>query len=183
MFYQGSEVEKNAIMDTAERMCVAARTAPKAKGIDYIVTAILTDSDKDNLAAEIDKIGYREGIDFFVRDAECVRQSVAVVLIGTKLMTRGVPYCGFCGFKDCSGKVNNGGVCFYDSVDLGIAIGSAVSVAADNRVDNRVMFSVGRTALDMKLLGEEVKVMLGIPLTTKGKDIYFDRKAVVLANK
>ena len=32
---------------------------------------------------------------------------------------------------------------------MGIAIGSAVSVAADNRVDSRVMFSIGKVAEEM----------------------------------
>lgn len=175
MFYKGSEFEKSSMLHTAERMCVAARTAPKGKGVDNIVTAILTDSEKDNLAAEMERIAQREGVDFFLRDANGIRQSAAVVLIGTKLSSRGVPYCGYCGFKDCSGKAKNNGSCTMDVTDLGIALGSAVSIAADDRVDNRVMFSVGRAALDINLLGVDVKLIYGVPLTAKGKDIFFDR--------
>ena len=60
-------------------------------------------------------------------------------------------------------------------MDLGIAIGSAVSMAADARVDNRVMFSVGRAAMEMKLLGDRVSQMVGIPLCVSGKSPFFDR--------
>ena len=175
MLYKSSEIEKDSIMRTAARMCVAARTAPKGCGTDNLVTAILTDSDKDDLADEMEKIGKKKKIDFFVRDAQCVRQSTAVVLIGTKLSTRGVPYCGFCGFKDCSGKIEHGGVCVYDSADLGIAIGSAASIAADDRVDNRVLFSAGKTAINLNLLGEEVQIVFALPLAAKGKNVFFDR--------
>lgn len=180
MIYKSSEVEKSSVLNTAEKMCVAARTAPKACGTDNIITAIVTSPEKEILADEMEKIGRREGIAFFVRDAENVRQSEAVVLIGVGLKVRGVPYCGFCGFKDCGGKTKNGGVCVYDVTDLGIAVGSAVSMAADERVDNRVLFSAGKAAMDLKLIGSEAGIIYGIPLSAKGKSIYYDRVQVTL---
>ncbi len=39
--------EQRALEDTAVRMCAAARTAPKAKGTDMIVTAVVTGEDND----------------------------------------------------------------------------------------------------------------------------------------
>ena len=42
MIEKGNEAEKGAIKRVAEFMCASARTAPKAKGIDNIVTAIIT---------------------------------------------------------------------------------------------------------------------------------------------
>jgi len=57
-----------------------------------------------------------------------------------------------------------------------IAIGSAVSVAADHRVDNRVMYSVGIAAVNIGLLGFDVRIAYGIPLAARGKNIFFDRK-------
>jgi uncharacterized ferredoxin-like protein len=66
--------------------------------------------------------------------------------------------------------------CAFNTGDLGIAIGSAVSVAMDARVDNRIMFSIGKAVKDMKLLGEEVKIIYGIPLSIAGKNLFFDRK-------
>ena len=50
MFYNSEEIERRAVLDAAARVCAAARTAPKACGIDNIHTAVLTDADKDAVA-------------------------------------------------------------------------------------------------------------------------------------
>ena len=68
------------------------------------------------------------------------------------------------------------GLCAWDAADVGIAIGSSAAVAADARVDNRVMFSVGRAARSLGLLGASVTLVLGIPLSVSGKSPFFDRK-------
>jgi len=60
--------------------------------------------------------------------------------------------------------------------DLGIAVGSAASIAMDERVDNRIMHSVGKAAVDLNLLGEETKIIYGIPLYVGSKNVFFDRK-------
>ena len=82
-----------------------------------------------------------------------------------------------CGFKNCAAKPENV-PCVFNVNDLGIAIGSAVSVAADHRVDNRVMYTVGQAALELGLLGKDVKIALAIPLTAMSKNPFFDRKEV-----
>ena len=67
-------------------------------------------------------------------------------------------------------------MCAISIGDLGIAIGSAVSVAAAHHVDNRIMFTVGRAALNLKMFGDdEVKIAYGIPLSVSGKSPFFDR--------
>ena len=56
----------------------------------------------------------------------------------------GLKKCGMCGFENCTEKEKNENVpCAFNTGDLGIAIGSAVSVAADNRADNRVILEWG----------------------------------------
>ena len=55
-------------------------------------------------------------------------------------------------------------------------MGSAVSMAADKRVDNRVMFSAGAAALELGWLGQ-AGIAMGIPLSARGKSIYFDRRS------
>ena len=77
------------------------------------------------------------------------------------------------GGTSCCGKA---GLCAWDAMDVGIAIGSAAAAAADARVDNRVMFSVGRAARSLGLLGASVTLVLGIPLSVSGKSPFFDRK-------
>ena len=67
-------------------------------------------------------------------------------------------------------------MCFFAAHDLGLAIGSAVSVAADMRVDNRVMYSAGLAAKELGVFGVPVQAAIGVPLSVSEKSVYFDRK-------
>lgn len=176
MKINSSDAEKNGIMNVANLMCITARTSPKARGMDNIVTSILTDIDKDDLVnkmIEVANSGYRTNT--FLRDAECVKKAAAIVLIGTKISTIGLD-CRFCGFETCKKCEEIKGVCAYNSGDLGIAVGSAVSIAADNRIDNRIMYTAGYAAAKNKILGDSVRIAFGIPLSATGKNIFFERK-------
>lgn len=68
-----------------------------------------------------------------------------------------------------------GGNCAFAYLDLGIAISSAVTTAAVEKVDNRIMFSVGKAAMEMNYIDEDI-LWHGIPLSIAGKSIFFDRK-------
>lgn len=178
MIQNSIQAEEAALLATAQAMCVAARTAPKTKGDDFIETCIVTGEDKEALAAEMERLSPELGFGFFCRDAVNIRDSFAVVLIGVKNQTRGMNAgCQYCGFADCQANKEAGAMCAFGPIDLGIAMGSATAVAADRRVDNRVMFSVGRAALSMGLLGEDVVEVLGIPIAAAGKSPYYDRKS------
>ncbi len=178
MIYLSNQAEADGILNVAKAMCVSARTAPKTKGIDYIKTAILTGEDKEKLADKMDEVSDKIGFKFFKRDANNVRVSEAVVLIGISNHTRGLNEgCQYCGFKNCTECEEKGGNCAYTTLDLGIAIGSAVSIAADNRIDNRVMFSAGRAALEMDIFDDDICNIIAIPLSAAGKSPYFDRKS------
>ena len=177
MIYHAEATEREAVLATARRMCAAARTAPKAKGIDHIETLVLTGADKDQVAYELERLSEPLGYKFFLRDAGNVRDAQALVLIGVREGARGLnDGCRHCHFESCADCAEKGGVCVYDPMDLGIAIGSAVAVAADDRVDNRVLFSAGRAAMSLGLMGEDVRMVMGIPLSIKGKNPFFDRK-------
>ena len=88
MIYNSNDMELRAVMDTAQAMCAAARTAPKARGLDRIVTAVLTGEDKDALAAEMERMGAEMGADFFIRDGGNLRAAQAIVLIGIRERAR-----------------------------------------------------------------------------------------------
>jgi uncharacterized ferredoxin-like protein len=45
-------------------------------------------------------------------------------------------------------------------------------------IDNRMMYRVGTAAFRLKLL-PQATIIIGIPVSTKGKNIYFDRPARV----
>ena len=83
-------------------------------------------------------------------------------------------HCGLCGFSDCHTCEEAGGVCAQLLVDLGIAVSSAVSAAAQDYVDNRIMWSIGKAAAELEDIERGV-CWLGIPLSITGKNIFFDR--------
>ncbi|MBN2233221.1 MAG: ferredoxin [Deltaproteobacteria bacterium] len=175
MIYHAAEMESEAILAVARLMVVAARTAPKGKGMDRLATMVMTGADKDRVAERMEAIASERDIPFFQRDALNIRQVTAVVVLGTTVAPLGIPFCGFCGFDDCAACAQNHGRCSFNLVDLGIAVGSAVAVAAAHHVDNRIMFSFGRVTLELGLLPEDVKVAYGIPLSVTGKNPFFDR--------
>jgi len=171
------EKNKTIILHVAQLMCLAARTAPKARGVDNIVTAIIEGKDKDKLIPLMEKIGRQKNQPHFGRDAKNLEVATIAVLIGTKLEPIGLDYCGFCGVEQtCEDLIKNKGICTYNPLDLGIAIGSAVNVANSHHVDNRVMHSIGYAAIKAGLLPKSTKIAFGIPLSATGKNPFFDRK-------
>ena len=176
MIKQGKQLENQAIIEVARLMCIAARTAPKARGRDNLVTLLLTQGDMNPLIAEMERWGKETDGQVFLRDAETLHKVPAILLLGTKIEQMELTGCGFCGFKDCQDNRAHKGICAFNTGDLGIAIGSAVSVAADHRVDTRILFSAGKAALNLKLLGTDVKVAYGIPISVSAKNPFFDRK-------
>lgn len=176
MLKHNEQVENAALEQIAGMLCVAARTAPKGKGRDLLVTAVANGSDKQALQDRMRLIAARDGVAFFSRDADNLEHAPVVVLIGTRKQPLGLPHCGFCGFTDCAAMLAAGGTCSFNSGDLGIAIGSAAALAADCRVDNRIMYTVGKAVLELKMLGEDVEIAYGIPLAARGKNPFFDRK-------
>lgn len=167
----------SALIDAAKQMCLAAQTAPKACGRDSVVTGIVADDEIKTLTAEMRRIqSETEGCrPIFARDADLIDQCAAVVLIGVKHQVRGLVPCGLCGHENCAVTVSGGGHCCFDDIDLGIAIGSAASVAADLRADNRVLYSAGVAAMNLKLLGENVGTIMAIPVSYAARNIFFVR--------
>jgi uncharacterized ferredoxin-like protein len=173
------DLRKVVLRKVAEKMLAAARTAPKARGIDNLVLAIAEEDIIHTLADKMkNMVQERNAPEFFIRDSDNILKTSFVLLLGTKISPVGLKYCGLCGFKNCEEKNNYPDKpCSFNTGDLGIAIGSAVSVAMDERIDNRVMYSVGFAAKKLNLLGEEVKIIYGIPLSISQKNPFFDRHA------
>jgi uncharacterized ferredoxin-like protein len=178
MIYSEKQMEEKAVMDTASRMCAAARTAPKTRGVDNILTLVISGAEKNALADKMDDIAAREfkgTTTHFTRDAKNLRTSQAVVLIGVKRSYNGLKFCSYCGFENCEKCKKAGGRCVYNMIDLGIALCSAVSAAADDKVDNRIMYSIGKAAAEMDYADDSI-IWHGIPISVSGKNIFFDRK-------
>ena len=170
-------IRLETVKRVAEEMLTAARTAPKARGIDNLVLAMATGTDIEIIAKKMDEIGNRpDGTPSFLRDADNIRKAQSIVLLGTRIQSQGLKLCGRCGFANCDEKdMHPEFPCSFNTGDLGIAIGSAVSIAMDHRVDNRVMYTIGQAVLEMKFMGEEVKIAFGIPLSVSEKNPFFDR--------
>ena len=175
MVYKSETNEKSAAMLVAELMSAAARTAPKACGVDLIQTMVLDGEDKDALTSAMRGIGEESDRPFFIRDAGNVDDCQCIVLIGAGVKPRALN-CGLCGMVKCSPAAKSGIPCALSVHDLGIAVGSAAATAMDHRIDNRVLFTAGMAALKLKLFSDDVKICFGIGLATKGKNIFFDRK-------
>ncbi|MDD5496039.1 MAG: DUF2148 domain-containing protein [Candidatus Omnitrophica bacterium] len=173
---RSAELEKEAIMAVAEFMAAAARTAPKARGIDNIeVLAIDDELTKKRLIEKMKELAKKENRPTLERDAGSIAASPIIVMIGTRANPVGLN-CGFCGHKTCEELKKSKGVCAYNPLDLGIAAGSAVSAASRFHIDNRIMYSIGLAALELDIFGKEVKMALGIPLSVTSKNPFFDRK-------
>jgi len=180
-----NEAEKDGILTAAKLMAVSARTAPKTRGLDSVKTMILHEREElEKLATAMEEV-YREDSErlaFFHRNAGEVRQSTAVLLIGVTGEPKRLDLplnCGACGM-DCAAMSKakkkergtaRGPMCHMQSIDLGIALGSAVKTASELNVDNRIMYSISAAARRIKLM--DADLVIGIPLSATGKNPYF----------
>jgi len=159
-------------------------TAPKSGGVDDVETILVTGQEKDKIAAEMERMGDERKLDGFRRDADNVKRSKAVLLMGVNGRKSFGLSCGACCHSTCqqfdsaarvSGLDFEGPTCVFKALDLGIALGSAVKTASDLNIDNRIMFRAGTGAKRLGYLPRSTVVM-GIPISAFGKSIYFDRK-------
>lgn len=161
------------VLHVARQMMTAARTAPKGKGVDIIEIALVTDEEIHLLSEKMIAMYTENGMKFFLRDADNILQAECIILIGTREGAQGLN-CGHCGFPLCTARTA-GVPCAINSVDVGIAIGSACATAADLRVDTRVMFSAGLAAQQLGWL-KGCHNVFAIPVSASSKNPFFDRK-------
>ena len=118
------------VLDVARQMMTAARTAPKGKGVDIIEIAMVTGDDLKVLSDKMVAMVEEHGMKFFLRDAANILQAECVIIIGTREQAQGLN-CGHCGYPTCTGRLE-GVPCAVNSVDVGIAIGSACGQRTDS---------------------------------------------------
>lgn len=171
------EIKTEAVRAVAEKMVIAAITAPKGCGKNHLVVAVADKTTIQQISNKMKEMAQAgKASKTFNRDAENILNADCLVIIGTKINPLGLSFCGLCGFQDCQEKNQHPNhPCAFNTNDLGIAIGSAVSVAMDHRIDNRVMYTVGMAVRELNLLGEDVKIIHGIPLSASPKNPFFDR--------
>ena len=163
-----------ALKDVSEFMCVSARTAPKTRGKDNLIIVTLGKAEIKKVSARMKLIAKRDNRPSCERDAKSLKDVDNVVVIGTRKEYLGLN-CGFCGYPTCAELGKTKGVCAFNAMDLGIALGSSVSLAARFHVDNRLMYSIGKAAMELGMLGKGVIQAIGVPLSATGKNPFFDR--------
>ncbi|MDD1769914.1 MAG: DUF2148 domain-containing protein [Methanomassiliicoccales archaeon] len=172
---------KQTVRSVAGLMEIAARTAPKAVGVDFIEAKVLTEQQRVRLGNDMIKLAKERNIPGFERDGRNVLDSDAVVLIGLMPHKGAGLNCGGCGYASCE-EFNkhshdgdfHGPNCVLRMLDMGIALGSAAKVASNMNVDNRIMYRVGVSAKRLGL--SKANIVHGIPLSATGKNIFFDRQ-------
>lgn len=173
MILNERDTRHEQVLSVGRQMMVAARTAPKGKDVDIIEIAMVGGDDMKVLSDKMIALAEENGMKFFLRDADNILSAECVILIGTREQAQGLN-CGHCGFATCAGRTE-GVPCALNSIDVGIAIGSACATAADNRVDTRVMFSAGLAAQQLDWL-PGCQTVFAIPLSASSKNPFFDRK-------
>jgi len=134
--------------------------------------AVAEGADIEILSDKMRELGEKMGLKFMFRDAKNILSAEAVVLIGTHPGKQGL-HCGHCGFASCEEKPE-AVPCALNSIDVGIALGSACATAADLRIDSRVMFSAGIAAQKLNwFMG--CQTVFAIPLSAGSKNPFFDR--------
>ena len=180
--------EERAVAAAADLMALAARTAPKGKGMDTLEIVVLSKKETGKLASRLERLGKERGIGFFLRDAGNLAAADGCVVIGCRGRETAGINCGGCGYATCARMTRAAGKrgpatpfdgpnCVVRMADLGIAIGSAVRTAQIHNVDNRVMYSGGVAARELGLFSGKCTVAYAIPLAATGKNIFFDREA------
>lgn len=173
MIQNERDIRHEHILNVARQMMTAARTAPKGKGIDIIEVALVTGEDIKILSDKMIAMVEEHGMKFFLRDADNILSAECIVLIGTREQAQGLN-CGHCGYATCAARAEEV-PCALNSIDVGIAIGSACATAADMRVDTRVMFSAGLAVQQLNWL-KDCKMVMAIPVSASSKNPFFDRK-------
>jgi uncharacterized ferredoxin-like protein len=172
---------KDTVRLVGDFMELAARTAPKAVGQDFIEARVLEDYERIALGNDLIAIAAERSSPNWERDGQNVLDASTVVLIGLLPHKGAGLNCGACGFKSCAEfneRSNDGEFigpnCSIRMMDLGIALGSAAKVASNMNVDNRIMYRIGVSARRLGLTSSNI--CHGIPLSATGKNIFFDRQ-------
>ena len=85
-------IRNENIKDIAKMLMTAARTAPKARGVDNMVLAVATDEAIVDIANKMRQLAVEREMEFFSRDADNIMNSGAIVLFGMKISAKKILY-------------------------------------------------------------------------------------------
>ena len=183
-----AQAKNEAILTAARLIMAAITTSPKARGVSSVCSVLIQGEEKERLAKAMEDHARRKSTnkEIFPRDANNIRCSEAVLLVGVKGSMPKKPEkplnCGACGYSACAQFIRTekkrgedfvGPLCAFQVMDLGIALGVAAKLAAELNIDNRLMYSAGAAAMTLGLL--EADMVIALPLSISEKNIFFDR--------
>ncbi len=172
-------MSEKALEIAAQLMALSAATAPKSRGENFVFTKIIEGPRVAEIADSMERFGQKTKKANFDRDAQSVRNSAVILLVGINGATPISQDCGACGYEKCTllkkkeGPEFAGPHCAFRLLDMGIALGSAVKTASILNVDNRIMYRIGAVARNMGIVDWDF--VMGIPLSGTGKNVHFDR--------
>lgn len=193
-------VDKSAVETVLGLMALAARTAPKSFGMDCLEIQMLTTAERRRITSHMRAMGERKSaaaktenkakaltLDWNC-DAETLERADGILLLGIKGTKVGGVNCGGCGFATCAEMLKAprpkgdfpGPYCMYRLWDLGIAVSSAVAVAAHHFLDNRMFQKLGAAAIELGIMNQSAPI-IGIGVSCSAKNIFFDRKDKAMA--
>ncbi len=176
MILNERNTRQERILAAAGQLMTAARTAPKSRGFDNLEICLLVGDQKSRMAEAARAAYQRNGLAFFLRDADSVDRADAVILLGYTPQPLGLD-CGRCGYATCAERaaVNEEIPCSFNEVDLGIAMGSMAAQAADLRLDSRVMYSVASVCGELDFL-PGCRAFMALPISISSKSPFYDRQ-------
>lgn len=165
-------------------MAAAATTAPKSKGFDDLTVERVSGKTLHRVAEEIRKMWQEDFSSstfwFLGPDADAVEECTSLFLLGIRAQRPPLALdCQACGFQTCAdyeeaARLNKTrALCAFKILDLGLALSSAATVAANNFIDNRIMWSAGMAAKRLGLIKGDL--VMGIPLAARGSNPFVDR--------
>ncbi|MDE7388523.1 MAG: ferredoxin [Muribaculaceae bacterium] len=160
------------VVESARLMMNAARTAPKTKGNDLVEIALVSGDDLKVLSDHMKRIGTEENRPGMVRNSDNILRGDALLLIGCRPQPMGLN-CSHCGYLNCAAKPV-GVACVFNPMDVGIALGSACALAADLRLDTRIMYTAGIVAQQLGWLPGCCYVQ-AVAISATSKSPFFDR--------
>jgi len=175
---------KNSALETAvSLMAASAKTAPKSKGKDDLDICYFEDKELQKVTNYMGTEEFSKNFtgkkEFFLdSDILVLKESQGVIAIGVKAKKPLMMNCGKCGCKNCveflkTLKKNKNVNCIFKILDLGFAVCSACKTASELNIDNRVMYDIGEAI--RRLYMQNCDIVLGIALSIKGNNIFFDR--------
>jgi len=190
--YTQDEFTQDHLLEIAKACGIAAAKAPTITNQLDLKMEILTDTDNDlddihEVLATLGKTSAFQLHDAVVfKKLKELGKHPPLLLLGADLTKPPLWDCGACGFKSCGDYIKYvstnkgtgigayGPSCLWKVVDFGIACDYAAAAAAMHRVETRLLFSLGATALFLNRL-EGSSFIIGMPVGPVGMNNWFDR--------